>query len=689
LEEFCPTLSPPLDAEIGGSVLAALRLRSKAMTDSGSRWQKWVLCLLLGLAVMVVFWPALRYGFIHYDDQDYVTDNKDVQHGLNWQSIKWALTTAHAANWHPLTWVSHIIDCQLYGLNPAGHHLTSLLLHLANSILLFLLLGRLTGALWPSAFVAAMFALHPLRVESVVWISERKDVLSTFFWMLTVGAYVRYEEEFNVQSSKFKFFYALALVFFILGLMAKPMLVTLPFVLLLLDYWPLGRLEFGPKFRWRPVVEKIPFLLLAAGDSAATFLVQHHFGVVETLRTFPLSVRVANIPFAYVRYIGKNFWPAGLAVYYPFRTLGMLEVGGAVCVLGAVSILVVRRWRAQPYLAVGWFWFLGMLVPTIGLVQVGTQAMADRYSYLPSVGLWIMVAWSVRDWIGDRPFPRAMATLAGAAAVIACLVLTSTQVPYWRDTRALFMRAAAVTDQYYLAYYNIGCYAMDEGQYPDAILCFKKALSSEPDNTRWADHSPAYNNLGYAYLQEGEITNAVPNFEKALAIRPHYPEAYYNLGCAFLNNKQPGEAVDCFQRALAMDSSVAAIHYKFANALMQLGRYAEAIAEYAQTLKIRPNMDEAANNLAWLLATCSDRSLRNGAQAVTLARQASEHSHHQNPIILGTLAAAYAEVGKLSEAVATAQQARQLALDQNNRALAGVLESQLRRYQSSNGGSHP
>jgi tetratricopeptide (TPR) repeat protein len=659
------------------------------MTDSGSRWKKWAVCLLLGLAVMVVFCPGLRYGFVYYDDQDYVTNNKDVQHGLNWQSIKWAFTTAHAANWHPLTWMSHIVDCQLFGLQPAGHHLTSLLLHLANSILLFLLLDRLTGALWPSAFVAATFALHPLRVESVVWVAERKDVLSTFFWMLTVGAYARYVENLKSRISNFKLFYALALVFYALGLMAKPMLVTLPFVLLLLDYWPLRRLEFGPGFRWRPVVEKIPFFLLAAGDSAATFLVQRYFGAVETLRSFPLGVRLANIPFAYVRYIGKMFWPAGLAVYYPFRLLSILEVSGAVCVLGAVTIVALRRWRAQPYLAVGWFWFLGMLVPAIGLVQVGTQAMADRYTYLPSVGLWLMVAWSVRDWIGDRPFPRAMAGLAGAMAVIACVVLTSMQVPYWRGTRALFMRAAAVTDQYYLAYYNIGCYAMDDGQYADAILCYKKALSSEPDNTRWADHSPAYNDLGYAYLKMGEPSNAVVNLEKALAIRPHYPEAYYNLGCAFLDNKQPAEAVDCLQRALAMDSSVAAIHYKLANALMQSGRYAQAIAEYDRTLQLSPNMDEAANNLAWLLATCSDRSLRNGAEAVTLARQASEHSHNQNPIILGTLAAAYAETGKLSEAVATAQQARQLALAQNNRTLAGVLESQLRQYQAGNGGPHP
>jgi protein O-mannosyl-transferase len=341
------------------------------MTDSASRWQKWVICLLLGVAVLAAFWPALRCGFVIYDDLEYVTSNQEVQQGLTWAGLKWALTTGHAANWHPVTWLSHMADCQLYGLKPAGHHLTSLLLHAANAVLLFLLLDNLTGALWPSAWVAAIFALHPLRVESVVWVAERKDVLSTFFWMLTVGAYVRYADHLKSQISNFKFFYALSLVFFALGLMSKPMLVTLPFVLLLLDYWPLGRLEFGPKFSWRLIVEKVPFLFLAAADSVATFLVQNHYGSVAPLSRYPLSVRLANVPVAYVSYLSKNFWPAGLAVFYPHRVLGALEVGGSICLLGAVSVLVVLRGRLQPYLAVGWFWFLGMLLPTTGLVQVG------------------------------------------------------------------------------------------------------------------------------------------------------------------------------------------------------------------------------------------------------------------------------------------------------------------------------
>jgi protein O-mannosyl-transferase len=659
------------------------------MTDSGSRGQKWAVCLLLVVAVLVVFGPALRCGFISYDDPDYVSSNPDVQHGLNWQSIQWALTTTHADNWHPLTWVSHILDYRLYGPKPAGHHLTSLLLHAANSVLLFLLLHRLTGGLWPSAFVAAMFALHPLRVESVVWVAERKDVLSTLFWLLTVGAYACYVEEFKVQSSKFKVFYGLGLLCFALGLMAKPMVVTLPFVLLLLDYWPLRRWEFGAPFSWRLIVEKIPFFLLAAGDSVATFLVQNHLGAVENLRNFPLSARLANVPVAYVRYIGKNIWPTGLAIFYPSRPAGWLEAGGAFCLLAAASVLVMWRWRAQPYLAVGWFWFLGMLVPTIGLVQVGTQAMADRYSYLPCVGLWIMAAWGTRGWIGHRPFPRAMAALAGGMAVVVCIVLTPLQIRYWQNSGSLFQRAADATDDNDLAYYNLGCYDRDQGDYRQAIVNFTKALSAESDHALGVNPSRTYNNLGYAYLHEGEITNAVASFDKALALQPRYPEAYFNLGRAFLANHQPDVAADCFQRALGLDASVAEIHCQLANALVQLGRPAAAIAEYSQTLLLRPGLDEAANNLASLLATCSDHSLRDGARAIALARQASEHSHGQNPAILGTLAAAYAEVGKLSEAVVTAQEAHRLALAQNNPALAGVLESQVRQYQEGRGGTHP
>jgi tetratricopeptide (TPR) repeat protein len=669
------------------------------MTKPGTQRQEWMVCALLGAAVLAVYSQAPQCAFVGLDDPDYVVLNTDIQHGLNWRSITWAFTTGHAANWHPLTWLSHTMDCQLYGLEPAGHHVTSLLLHLASSILLFLLLNRLTGALWRSAWVAAIFALHPLRVESVVWVAERKDVLSTFFWMLTVGAYVLYAEEFKVQPafaeatagkrSRFKVFYALALALFAFALMSKSMVVTLPFVLLLLDYWPLGRLEFGPRFSWRLIVEKIPFFLLAVGASAVTFLVQSGSGVVASLSAIPLSDRLANVPVAYVRYLGKIFWPSGLAVFYGREHWNFYQVAGAVFLLVLVTLYVLRQMRAQPYLAVGWFWFLGMLVPIIGLVQQGHQSLADRFTYLPSVGLTIMLAWGVCDFAARRPLLLKTAAALAALTVAVCAVLTPRQIAFWRTPVSLYAHAADISDQDYQTCFYVGCAALEQGYFPRAARCFERALKVAGKSAPKSFLAEAKNNLGCALLEQGQVPNAISNFESALVLQPAYPQAFYNMGRAFLTNQQPDVAVDCFQRALALDPGVAEIHYKLANALVQSGRPAQAIDQYSQALQLRPGMDEAANNLAWLLATCSDRSLRDGNRAITLARQASERSHDQNPVILGTLAAAYAEAGKLPEAVATAQEARQLALAQTNRTLAGALESQLRQYQRGNGGSPP
>jgi protein O-mannosyl-transferase len=659
------------------------------MTESGTRRQKWVVCASLGALVLAVFSQALRCSFVGLDDPDYVTLNTNIQHGLNWRSVAWAFTTGHAANWHPLTWMSHTLDCQLYGLDPAGHHLTNLLLHLASSVLLFLLLNRLTGALWRSVWVAAVFALHPLRVESVVWVAERKDVLSTFFWMLSVWTYVRYAEEFKVQSSKFKVFYVLALVLFAFALMSKPMVVTLPFVLLLLDYWPLGRLEFGPRFSWRLVVEKIPFLLLAVGASVVTFFVQNRSGVVASLAAIPLGDRLANVPVSYVRYLAKIFWPSGLAVFYGREEWNSYEVAGAVLLLGLVTFFVLRQLRPQPYLAVGWFWFLGMLVPTIGLVQYGHQSLADRYTYLPSVGITIMVAWGLCEFAARQPLLlKGFAALA-ALAVAVCATLTPRQIAFWKTPVSLYVRAADISDQDYQTCFNIGCAAMEQGNFARAARCFERALKVAGKGAPTSFLAETKNDLGCALLEQGQIPDAISNFESALVLKPAYPQAFYNMGRAFQTNNQPDVAADCFQRALALDPGVADIHYKLGNALVQLGRPAQAIDQYSQALKLRPGMDDAANNLAWLLATCSDRSLRDGTRAVELARQASEHSHNRNPVILGTLAAAYAETGKLSEAVATAEQAHELAQAQTNRSLAAALESQLQKYQSGNGGSHP
>jgi len=582
------------------------------MTARGTQRQKWVVCALLGAAVLAVYWQALSCTFVNFDDGDYVTLNPNIQHGLNRQSIKWAFTTGHAANWHPITWLSHMIDYQLYHLEPAGHHLTNMLLHLANVVLLFLLLNRMTGALWPSAWVAAVFALHPLRVESVVWVAERKDVLSTFFWMLTVGAYIRYAKIVNYPLSIVNYYSAL--VFFALGLMSKSMLVTLPFILLLLDYWPLGRLEFGTKFSWRLVVEKIPFLLLAVLTSAITFLVQKHSGVVASLTTVSLVDRLANAPVAYVRYLGKMAWPSGLAVFYGYEHWNFYQVAGALLLLAGITVYAVWQRQTRPYLIVGWFWFLGMLLPTIGLVQVGHQSMADRYSYLPSVGISLMLAWALLELIAGRLWLRKSIATAGALAVAACAAATCRQIEFWKNPVALFARAAEVSDQDCQTCYNVGCDVMQQGNFPRAIRCFERALKAAGKNDPPSLLARVHNNLGCAFLEQGQITNAVDHLEDALKLQPRYPQAYYNMGRAFMTNGQPMVAADCFQRALALD---------------------------------------------------------------------------QNPVVLGALASAYAQAGNFAEAVATAQRARQLALAQNNTALAKSLALQLKRYQAGGGDSQP
>ncbi len=562
------------------------------MTQSGSRRQTWAVCLLLAVAVLAVYAPALRCAFIAFDDNEYVSRNDNIQHGLNWASLRWAFTTGHAANWHPLTWLSHTLDWQLFGSNPAGHHATSVLFHLANSLLLFLLLRRMTGALWRSAFVAGLFALHPLRLESVVWVAERKDVLSAFFGLLATWTYVRYTENLKSQISNFKFFYAAALLLFALALMAKPMLVTLPFLLLLLDFWPLARFQSGSRL----LLEKAPFFLLAFASSVVTFLVQRQQGAVAALANFPLSARLANVPVAYVRYLSKNAWPSRLALIYPHEVWEAWQVLAALGLLGAITAGVLWRRRAQPYLAVGWFWFLGMLVPTIGLVQVGDLSLADRYTYLPSVGLWIMVAWAVADFAGS------CAAVAGTVALLAFTLSTSHQIRYWCDTDTIFSHMIAVTGANYVAYYNMGCAALDTGDLQKAIDCFEGALAAEAAGPYWRNPAQAHNNLGNALLRQGRIPQAVAHFEKAIAAKPDFAEAYYNMGHAFVANHQPDVAIDCFQHALAISPDVPETHYILAETLRQLGRRAEAIEHYRRALALRPGWPEAARQLAALQA---------------------------------------------------------------------------------------
>ena len=550
----------------------------------------WV-CGFLVLAVLAVFSRVLHCGFVDYDDGNYVFSNQEVQHGLTVRSVRWAFTTGASSNWHPLTWLSHETDVELYRLKPAGHHLTSLLLHTANAVLLLLILNRMTGALWRSAFVATMFALHPLRVESVAWVSERKDVLSAFFWWLTVGAYLLYVEEFRRKSPKPKRFYIAAVLLFALGLMAKPMLVTLPFVLLLLDCWPLRRKD-GPR---RLLTEKIPFFLLAAASSVVTYRVQQQGGSVSS--SFPLDDRLANAVISYARYLGKTFWPVHLASYYPHPGhWPQVEVVVAAVFLALVTGLVVWQARGQPYLAVGWFWFLGALVPAIGVVQVGLQSMADRYTYLPLVGVFIMVAWGANAMLGGTRVGRRILAIMGGLVVGACAVLASWQVQYWQDSETLFTHAIESTKGNYLMCDNLGYLMSDKGEYAKAEAWFQRALEMKPD------YAAAHNNYGIMLAKSGRLDEAIAQFRLAIACQENYAHAHLGLGNALAAQGKLDEAAKEYGICLALAPEDSQAHNMLGNVRSQQGRLDEAVAHYREASRLNPENPETHLALAYLLA---------------------------------------------------------------------------------------
>jgi tetratricopeptide (TPR) repeat protein len=734
------------------------------------------ICVLLALAVFAVFGQTLHYGFVNYDDDEYVYENPFVQKGLTWVGIHWAFTGFHSANWHPLTWLSHMLDCQLYGLTAGGHHFTNVLIHAATAIVLFLVLRRMTGFLWRSAFVAAVFAIHPLRAESVAWVAERKDVLSGLFFMLTVGAYVRY-----AQRPWSAVRYGRVLLLFALGLMCKPMLVTLPLVLLLLDYWPLRRIAESriPHSEWkRLLMEKIPFLVLAAVACVITFFAQTE-SVESTAQLTPL-LRVENAMASCVIYLGQMFWPSGLAVLYPFAPggVGMPKAILSLAVLSGISAAVVLLRRRCPCFLTGWLWYLVMLAPVIGIVQVGLQTHADRYTYLPQIGLYWLLTWAVADLsVGWR---HRQAVLAGASAVIlaALFLCARKQASYWRNSETLwthtlactsdnpvacydfgnallqtdavdeaiarFQRALQLDPGYAEAHNNLGNALLQKGAVDEAIAQFQNALQINPGLAvahydlgiallrRGAvndaifqyqqalqinpDYADAHNNLGNALLQKGAVDDAITHFQTALQINPDYADAHNNLGNALLQKGAVDDAITHFQTALQIKPRYAEAHYDLGNALfrkgnvdgailqyqqalqlnpdyakacnnlgfalLQKGNVAEAISHYQKALQINPDFADAENNLAWLLATSPQASLRNGSQAVQLARRANQLAGDGNPIFLDTLAAAFAESGQFPEAVETAQRALQLAETQSNTALADAIRLQLNFYQT-------
>jgi protein O-mannosyl-transferase len=863
-----------------------------AMIRTGSPRQLAVLCALLVGVTLATFWPVLHHEFINFDDPDYVTENDWVKGGMTEDGVKWAFTTGHASNWHPMTWLSHMLDVSLFGLKPMGHHAMNLLFHAANSMLLLLLLYQMTGAVWRSAFVTALFACHPLHVESVAWVAERKDVLSTFFGLLCLLAYAKYartkaEKAFDTAPDPLPgrggegghrhapVWYAMALVFLALGLMSKPMLVTWPLVMLLLDFWPLERAtsDGGPKKAenvttphptlspneteraseaWtRLVVEKLPFLALVVGSCAVTLFVQAKGGTVTTAGNLPLGDRSENAVVSYVKYLGKTIWPTDLAIFYPHpetrypisEQWPLWLISLASLLLVGISILVLRQFRERPFLATGWFWYLGTLVPVIGIVQVGAQAMADRYTYIPLIGIFIIVAWSWAELTTRFPFTKTTITAVGVIVLIGCAVVSRIQAAHWQNSFTIFQHAVAVTRNNAPALGNLGTEYVKRGELEQAGKHFKAALEADPHfadagyNLGWLeqqrgnleaavgyyqdalqrrpDHVLSHHNLGTVLWLQGRTSEAETQFRETLSLKPDHLEANANLGNLLLELRRPAESQTSLTTALhlkpgytyarlglglafkmqgqlpqaeeqlrqvitaepenleaalnlavvltdlgmtneavpflaqvtrakpqlceelllsgqalgtqgkveaAVDQLAAAVCLKPVNTtaiqfLAQLqaqsGRLDDAarnyeralslapsaeahyylavihalqtnapaaVTNFRQALQLKPDYLAALNELAWLFATHPDEKIRNGEEAVSLAKRACNIGGDTEARYWGTLDAAYAEAGRFPEAIQTAEKTRTLALAAGQPELAGAAASRRELY---------
>jgi len=589
----------------------------------------WISIFLVA-ATLLVYWPVTHYEFVNYDDTDFVTANPRVQAGLTIAGFKWVWHSEVARNWHPITMLSHMLDCQLFGVKAGPHHLVNLLFHVANTLLLFHLLKLMTGAVWRSAFIAALFALHPLHVESVAWIAERKDVLSTFFWFLTLWAYVRYVHELGRKAAKHKMFYVLALVFCALGLMSKPMLVTVPFVLLLLDFWPLSRMKSSLSVRL--VWEKIPFLLMSTALCVVTFLIQKHGGAMLTGANLPIASRVENALISYGRYIGKMFWPWHLAgLYLRSGEWPMWQAALAALALLLVSILVIAQRRRRPWLAMGWFWYLGTLVPVIGLVQVGMQSMADRFTYVPLLGLFIIVTWGACELAHVWRLPEFAPAAAAIVVLTACMVLTARQVLFWRDSETLFKRMIAANRNNYMAHYNLGNlysrekkldeaeanyemaleeepnYAdahnnfagllLDQKRYDAALQHYADAIRINPKYLYYFNYANALADAASARHDTNEFAEAVRAYGQALKLNPGSSDAHNNLGMTWEEQGREDDAVVEFREALRLQPDFELAHFNLANALARLGKLDEAIAEYGAAVRLNPGRAESYNGL--------------------------------------------------------------------------------------------
>ncbi len=719
-------------------------------------------CLLLALGTALLYAPVLHFDFLKYDDQIYVVNNPRVNQGLHWASLGWCFQAGYATNWHPLTWMSHMLDCQLFGLRPAGHHATNIILHTLNAVLLFLVLRTMTGAFWRSAVVAALFAWHPLHVESVAWVAERKDVLSTLFWMLTMWAYICYARRSQMpaappglagpaRGSRAMIFYGLALLLFALGLMAKPMLVTLPCVLLLLDWWPLGRLQPAPdaapgsgstvQRALLLFVEKIPFFALAMASSVVTLIAQRREGIMTTVADTPLRPRIIDALAAIAHYLEKTVWPADLGVIYPFvGGWPLWKIATAAAGLVLVTAMAVRWRRSRPYWLLGWLWFLGTLTPVLDVFNIGASPMSDRYTYIPLIGLFLIAAWDVYDLAGQWRYHQWILGTITVIVLGACMAASRYQLGFWQNTDTLFSRIARS---------NINSVA--HAQYAAILMHGNRLEQAEGECARAVQIAPAsgpmHALLGRILFLEGKPEPATEELRFALRLEPELSDARLQLGDALLAQKLPVAAAFELATLLKVQPANVEAHFRLGQALMMSGKFddaaaqfnevlrlgerspeahlrdeilrsaqrspdahfsrgslpaapraaeahfslallaernhntAGAIGHYQAALQLRPDYPEALNNLAWILASAAPQ-FRNGAQAVQLAQRACQLTRNEQPAIIGTLAAAYAESGEFDEAAATAKNARDVALARGDNDVAARNLQLMERYRA-------
>ncbi|MBE3144261.1 MAG: tetratricopeptide repeat protein, partial [Planctomycetes bacterium] len=594
-----------------------------------------LICIFLAVVTFAVYLPVRNHGFVHYDDDEYVKDNAEVKSGLNVESIKWAFTTGRCSNWHPLTWLSLMLDCELFGVKPGPMHLVNVLFHVANTILLFLVLTRMTKGVWQSAFIAGLFALHPLHVESVAWVAERKDVLSTLFWLLTMLAYARYAERLSASR------YIVVLVLFATGLLAKPMLVTLPFVLLLLDYWPLGRFS-GPKFSIRGLLlEKLPLVILSIVSSVVTFIVQQRGGAVADSNRLLLDERIINAIVSYLTYIGKMIWPAQLAVLYP-HPVNTIPVSRAVIygtILVLITIFFVCYCRRYKYLIVGWLWYFGTLVPVIGIVQVGAQAMADRYTYVPLIGIFIIIAFGVTELLKERPFGKiALGVLAGIS-LSACAVVTSNQLKYWKDSLSLFEHTLNIIEGSYVMQNNYANILSNLGRPGEAAAHLSEALKFLPNSPE------IHNNYGNTLREMDKLDEAIAQYKIAIKLNPDFTLAYYNLGLALAAKGDYEGAIEQYRLYSGTAVNVVDIRQDMAMQLTKEGRADDAVSQFQKALIVKPDSTEVLSNFGYALAQSGKLKEAIECYDKVLAKDPN------NVITHGRLALALASVGRIDEAI--------------------------------------